>query len=346
MVWGAIYKKCHKGDSPLCVILYLCRKMAFFKCKNNDRFPAMVERQNWKGILNALGERFGNAHGVGNSAVITETKEYDAVRVEAEFHTSEISYDDHMENGRRIIATNDYRTFSDIPNHEALHNVQIILGGTLSTHTCAHCGGMGHMTCPMCGGSGHKMMDGHFEHCSRCGGRGNVSCGHCGGTGKYQTFKTVTVSDKTDFYSFCPVDAFGAMIRKQNIPTDVLYDDIYRSEELYSKIVERLGTEVKDAFQADFEKMHDAVKERPNGTLDDITVRAECSPIIEIRYKYRGKDYTLFISKQSPAVYCYSRFPGRLLQRIRELFSFGKDKESNSKTDRKLDRSYGSKYQK
>ena len=321
--------------------------MAVYKCKNNDRFPAMVERQNWKGILNALGERMGNAHGVGNDAVITDIKEYDAFRVEAEFHTSVISYDNHKENGRRLTATNDYRTFSDIPNHELLRNVQIILGGTLSTHTCVHCGGMGNETCPMCGGSGHNMLNGQFNQCSKCHGSGKVSCGHCGGTGKYQTFKTVTVSDKTDFYSFCPVDALAVMIRKQNVPTDVLYDDIYRNEELYSKIGKRLGSEITDAFREDFEKMHDAVNDRPNSTLDDITLKAECSPLIEIRYKYRDKDYTLFISKQSPAVYCYNKFPGRLMQRIRELFSFGKENKDNySKTDKKLGNSYGSKYQK
>ena len=318
-----------------------------FKCKNNDRFPAMVERQNWKGILNALGERMGNAHGVGNDAVIIEIKEYDALRVEAEFHTSVISYDDHKENGRRIIAPNDYRTFSDIPNHEVLRNIQIILGGTLTTHTCTHCMGFGENSCSVCGGSGSTMRDGHMSICAHCHGSGKVSCGHCGGTGKYQTFKTVTVSDKTDFYSFCPVEALAVMIRKQNIQTDVLYDDTYQEGKLYSKIGERLGPEITDAFREDFEKMHDAVKERPNSTLDDITLKAEYSPIIEIRYKYRDKDYSLFISKQSPAVYCYNRFPGRLMQRIRELFSFGKDKKDNySKTDKKLGRSYGSKYQK
>ena len=318
--------------------------MALFKCKTNDRFPAMVERQNWKGILNALGERMGNAHGVGNDAVITQVREYDAVRVEAEFHSTVISYDNHKENGRRIIATNDYRSFSDIPNHEALRNVQIILGGTLATHTCTHCMGFGHVSCSVCGGGGSTMRDGRMSICTHCHGSGKVSCSHCGGTGKYQTFKTVTVSDKTDFYSYCPVDALAVMIRKQNIQTDVLYDDTFQNEKLYSKITERLGIEIKDAFQADFEKMHDAVKDRPNSTLDDITVRAECSPIIEINYQYRKKEYSLFISKQTKTVYCYSKFPGRLLQRIRELFSFSK--ENYDKTNKKLGGSYGSKYQK
>ena len=314
--------------------------MASYKCKNNDRFPAMVERQNWKGILNALGERMGNARGVGNDAVITQVKEYDAVKIEAEFHSTVISYNDHKENGRRLTATNDYRTFSDIPNHEVLRNTQIILGGTLVTHTCIHCSGWGEVTCTTCGGSGHKMLNGHFEHCSRCGGRGKVSCGHCGGTGKYQTFKSVTVSDKTDFYSYCPVEVLAVMMRKQNIGTDVLYHDTFQNEKLYSCITERMGSEVKDAFQADFEKMYDAVKDRPNSTLDDITVHAECSPIIEIDYQYQKKEYSLYVSKQSPAVFCYSKFPGRLAQRIRELFS------SKTKTDKKLGDSYGSKYQK
>ena len=318
--------------------------MALFKCKTNDRFPAMVERQNWKGILNALGERMGNAHGVGNDAVITQVREYDAVRVEAEFHSTVISYDNHKENGRRIIATNDYRSFSDIPNHEALRNVQIILGGTLATHTCTHCMGFGHVSCSVCGGGGSTMRDGRMSICTHCHGSGKVSCSHCGGTGKYQTFKTVTVSDKTDFYLYCPVEALAVMIRKQNIQTDVLYDDTFQNEKLYSKITERLGIEIKDAFQADFEKMHDAVKDRPNSTLDDITVRAECSPIIEINYQYRKKEYSLFISKQTKTVYCYSKFPGRLLQRIRELFSFSK--ENYDKTNKKLGGSYGSKYQK
>ena len=318
--------------------------MALFKCKTNDRFPAMVERQNWKGILNALGERMGNAHGVGNDAVITQVREYDAVRVEAEFHSTVISYDNHKENGRRIIAPNDYRTFGDIPNHELLRNVQIILGGTLATHTCTHCMGFGHVSCSVCGGGGSTMRDGRMSICTHCHGSGKVSCSHCGGTGKYQTFKTVTVSDKTDFYLYCPVEALAVMIRKQNIQTDVLYDDTFQNEQLYSKITERLGIEIKDAFQADFEKMHDAVKDRPNSTLDDITVRAECSPIIEINYQYRKKEYSLFISKQTKTVYCYSKFPGRLLQRIRELFSFSK--ENYDKTDKKLGGSYGSKYQK
>ena len=300
--------------------------MAIFKCKTNDRFPAMVERQNWKGILNALGERFGNAHGVGDDAVVSEVKEYDALRVEAEFHTSVISYENHKENGRRIKATNDYRTFSDIPNHETLRNVQIILGGTISNHFCTHCGGSGKVRQHM----GSTPVQ--------------VTCSHCGGTGRYQTFKTVTVSDKTDFYSFCPTEALSVMIRKQNIPTDVLFDGIYQNDKLYPSIGARLGSDVKDALQEDFERMHDAVKDRANSTLDDITVRAECSPIIEIAYQYRNKDYSLYISKQSPSVYCYSKFPGRFLQRIRELFSSDKDKYS--KPDRKLDRSYGSKYQK
>lgn len=322
--------------------------MAIYKCKTNDRFPVMVERENWKGVLNALGERMGNAHGVGNDAVITQVKEYDAVQVEAEFHSTVISYDDHKENGRRMTATNDYRTFSDIPNHEVLRNVQIILGGTLVTHTCLRCAGSGHVTCSTCAGSGHKMVNGHFEHCSRCGGRGKVSCSHCGGTGKYQTFKTVTVSDKTDYYSYCPVDALAVMIRKQNIQTDVLYDDTFQDDKLYSSIGDRLGLEVKDAFQEDFEKMHDSLKDRTNSFLDDITVHAVCSPIIEIDYQYRNKDYSLFISKQSPAVYCYNRFPGRLMQRIRELFSSERkpDKTNIKKIDRKLGDSYGSKYQK
>lgn len=46
-------------------------------------------------------------------------------------------------------------------------------------------------------------------------------------------------------------------------------------------------------------------------------------------------------------------FPGRFLQRIREFFSSGKDnyskdkdRDSYGKTDLKLNKSYGSKYQK
>ena len=90
--------------------------MAIFKCKANDRFPGMVERENWKGILNALGERMGNAHNVGNDAVITQVKEYDAVRVEAEFHSTVISYDDHKENGRRMTANLAIPTAANIKN--------------------------------------------------------------------------------------------------------------------------------------------------------------------------------------------------------------------------------------
>jgi hypothetical protein len=196
------------------------------------------------------------------------------------------------------------------------------------------------------------MKDGHIQNCSRCNGRGKVSCSNCGGTGKYQTFKTLTLSDRTDTYSYCPVQALDVMIRKQNIPTDVLYDGTClkmnpaktivqnEMETLYSKVAERLETEVKNAFQNEFEQEYNAIKERADSNLDDITVKAQCSPIIEIDYQYRNKEYTLFISERAKNVYCYTRFPGRFLQGIRDLFS------SNKKYDKKLDRSYGSKYQK
>lgn len=321
----------------------------------------MVERQNWKGILNALGERFGNAHGVGNNAVITQTREYDAVRIEADFHSTEIRYDDHKEHGQRQLATNNYRSISDIPDDQLVRYRQIILGGTLATHTCGRCMGWGDVQCPMCGGTGHQMHDGHIQNCTRCNGRGKVSCSNCGGTGKYQTFRTLTLSDRTDSYSYCPVKALDVMIHKQNIPTDVLYEgtclkmnpskviELNELETLYSKIADRLGAEVKDAFQDEFEQEYDSIRERKNSNLDDITVYANCSPLIEIDYQYRDKEYSLFISDKDKKVYCYARFPGRLLQRIRELFSSGKKdngQPGGSKDDRKLDRSYGNKYQK
>lgn len=335
--------------------------MAIYKCKTHDHFPAMVERQNWKGILNALGELFGNAHGVGNDAVITQTREYDAIRIEAEFHSTEIKYDDHKEHGQRQLATNNYLSINDIPDDEKILYRQIILGGTLLTHTCSQCMGWGDVQCPMCGGRGRRMHDGHFQNCVKCHGRGKVSCSNCGGTGKYQTFKTLTLSDRTDTYSYCPVQAFDVMIRKQDIPTDVLYDGICLKmnpakeiihneiETLYSRISERPGPEVKNAFQEEFEQEYNDIKERANSNLDDITVKAQCSPIIEIDYQYRNKEYSLFISNRDKKVYCYARFPGRLLQRIRDLFTSSKKDYSQprgSKDDRKLDRSYGSKYQK
>ena len=327
--------------------------MASFKCKNNDRFPALVERQNWKGILNALGERTGNARGVGNDAVITQVKEYDAVRIEAEFLSTAVSYNDHTEKGRSRIAANSYHTVSDIPFDEIHRNKQIMLGGTLATHICNSCSGSGTVLCPTCGGSGHVMKDGRMNICPDCGhGSGRVSCEKCGGTGKYQTYKTVALTDKNDFYLYCPVEALAAMIKKQKIPTDVLYEGSclkMRSsdetehndvEALYTRIEERLGADVKAAFHEDFEKAYNDIKEKKNNILNEITVHAECSPILEIQYHYRKKEYSLYISKQSPANYCYSKFPGRLAQRIRELFS------PDRKSDKKLDGSYGSKYQK
>ena len=335
--------------------------MALYKCKTHDRFPAMVERENWKGILNALGERFGNAHGVGNDAVITQTRNYYAVIIEANFHSTEIKYDDHKESGQRQLATNNYRSISDIPDDEIIRYRQIILGGTLLTHTCSRCMGWGKVKCPMCSGRGHSMQNGLVKQCVKCHGRGEVSCSECSGTGEYQTFKTMTLSDRTDTYSYCPVQALDVMIRKQDIPTDVLYDgtclkmnsakEIRHNEieTLYSKISERLGAEEKNAFQNEFEQKYNDIKERANSNLDDITVCAKCSPMIEIDYKYRNKEYSLFISNKDKKVYCYARFPGRLPQRIRELFSSGKKEYSQpqgSKGDRKLERSYGSKYQK
>ena len=338
--------------------------MGFYRCRNNERFPGMVERQNWKGILNALGERMGNVHGVGDDAVITQVKEYEAVRVESEFQSTVISYSDHKESGQRQIAANDYQTFSDIPYYEVIRNRQIMLGGTLSTHTCNNCMGWGEVECPMCSGRGHTMLNGKMNICSSCSGTGKTSCPDCGGTGKYQTFKTVTASDKTDFYLYCPVEALAVMIKKQNIQTDVLYqgsclkmrssgetehDDLAT---LYTQIEKRLGADVKAAFQEDFEKEYNRLKEKKNNILDEISVHAVCSPIIEIQYQYRKKEFSLYISKQTPAVYCYKKFPGRVAQRIRELFSSDKKIDrSNSKPtgkpiDRKLGDSYGSKYQK
>ena len=127
---------------------------------------------------------------------------------------------------------------------------------------------------------------------------------------------------------------------------EIIHNEI---ETLYSRISERPGPEVKNAFQEEFEQEYNDIKERANSNLDDITVKAQCSPIIEIDYQYRNKEYSLFISNRDKKVYCYARFPGRLLQRIRDLFSFNKKDYSQprgSKDDRKLDRSYGSKYQK
>lgn len=205
------------------------------------------------------------------------------------------------------------------------------------------------------------MQNGLVKQCVKCHGRGEVSCSECSGTGEYQTFKTMTLSDRTDTCSYCPVQALDVMIRKQDIPTDVLYDgtclkmnsakEIRHNEieTLYSKISERLGAEEKNAFQNEFEQKYNDIKERANSNLNDITVCAKCSPMIEIDYKYRNKEYSLFISDKDKKVYCYARFPGRLPQRIRELFSSGKKEYSQpqgSKGDRKLERSYGSKYQK
>ena len=181
----------------------------------------MVERENWKGILNALGERFGNAHGVGNDAVITQTRNYDAVIIEADFHSTVIKYDNHRENGKCQLATNNYHSISDIPDDEIIRNRQIMLGGTLMTHSCSRCMGWGKVKCPMCGGRGHSMQNGLVKQCVKCHGRGEVSCSECSGTGEYQTFKTLTLSDRTDTYSYCPVQALDVMIRKQDIPTDV-----------------------------------------------------------------------------------------------------------------------------
>ena len=325
--------------------------MASFKCKSNDRFPVSVEKQNWKFILNALGERMGNARGVGNDAVITQVKEYDAVRVEAEFRSTFVSYNDVTEKGRSGFATNNYHTFSDIPYEEIPRNREIMLGGTLATHICNSCLGMGTVNCPTCGGSGHNMLNGNMNQCVKCNGSGRVSCDKCGNTGYYQTYKTLTVTDKVDDYLYCSVEALAAMIKKQKIPTDVLYEGCclkmnpsaeikYNDmEKLYAKMEERLGIDVKDDFHQDFVKGYNDVKDRENNILDEITVRAECSPIIEIDYQYRNKEYSLYIAKHAPSVYCYSKFPGRLVQRIRNLFS------SEKKSDRKPD-SYGSKYQK
>lgn len=324
--------------------------LPIMKCGQNDVLPELVEKKYWKEILNILGERRGNAYGVGDDATISVVSEYNAILMAIDLKGINYKYKDEKVKGQYKNATNDVSSLSEISVDSIPRDKEIMLGGTLATHKCDHCHGKGEIRCPSCSGTGvckqcngkgYVIQQGNkfgcgschgSGWCRECGGSKWVSCKSCNGTGYYQTYRTFRASDKEDTFYYCPVEAIATMISEKGIPTEVLYDKVMwkkhtidelaydYSETLQLKIWDKIDKEVADAFMEVLEDQSKAFEKKKDVVLYEKFVHAEYSPLIEVDYLYHNKEYSLFISQSNPAVYCYDSFPGRGSQWIRELF--------------------------
>ena len=75
--------------------------------------------------------------------------------------------------------------------------------------------------------------------------------------------------------------------------------------------------------------------EKKNSLVYEKSAYLRTADIIEVLYEYRNKEYSLYIAKDAPSVYCYDSFPGRGAQWFRELFSSIKNigKHKNEKSE-------------
>src|SRR5574344_2300794 len=139
--------------------------LPIMKCCQNDVLPELVEKKYWKEILNILGERRGNAYGVGDDATISVVSEYNASLMAIDLKGITYKYKDEKVKGQYKNATNDVSSLSEISVDSIPRDKEIMLGGTLATHKCEHCHGKGEIRCPSCSGTGV---------CKQCNGKGYV----------------------------------------------------------------------------------------------------------------------------------------------------------------------------
>lgn len=333
------------------------------KCDKNEAFPELVEKKYWKEVLNLLGERRGNANNVGDDSVITEVKEHNALY--AIFGYKGITYklkEDRVK-GQYKSASNDYSSIREIPFDRIPRDKTVMLGGTLATHRCDACHGKGEVRCPACNGTGwckHCNGQGYVIQqgsrltcscggsgwCKECGGSKWVPCKSCNGTGYYQTYREFKASEKEEYFTYSPIDAIIPMIDDMGIESKELFNGTYfkmlnademefsEIETLHSAIWDNFGMEETDYF---FELTEGKCKEfldKKNSLVYEKSAYLRTADIIEVLYEYRNKEYSLYIAKDAPFVYCYDSFPGRGAQWFRELFSsiknIGKHKNEES----------------
>ena len=341
--------------------------MGSLKCKRDDRFSSYWKTEDWRAVLNALGDRMGNARNVGDDAELIKIEYSPGVYIKTDINCVRYKYKNHRINGNSKEPTNtqlktiEGAAYDKIPRYK-----DIMLGGTLSTHTCEKCHGRGEVRCSSCNGTGYckhcnhgylssgakcpYCLTNHPGWCSSCKGSGRVPCYSCGTTGEYQTYKTMYVSDTTIPFVYYSYEALNVMINKQKLQTLVVYDG--RCLKMHSlnileyndvdKVSERIADYVGQDTASDFIKELDNVLGDINDTkgtaINDITIRADVATLVIITYRYHKKEYILVLSKDTPAIYCYSNFPGRFIQRLRGLF--GSNKGDIERDDSKKEGNY------
>ncbi len=341
--------------------------MSSFKSKRDDRFPKYWENEDWRAILNALGDRMGNALNVGDDATLIKIDYIPGIYIKTEFKCVNYTYEDHRLNGSSKEAVNTHlKTIGDAAFDKIPRYKDFMLGATLNTHTCEKCHGRGEVRCSSCNGTGYckhcnhgylssgakcpYCLTNHPGWCSSCKGSGRVPCYSCGTTGEYQTYKTLYVKDVTIPYEYCSYESMLVMIQKQKLPTLVIYDgcclkmhttreiEYNDVDKVSERIAEYVGQETASEYINDIDGQIGTINGTKDNALNELTIRAEVATLIVIMYKYRKKEYSLILSKDSPAIYCYSDFPGRFSQRLRGLF--GSNKGDIERDDSKKEGNY------
>ncbi|MDA8090568.1 MAG: lysozyme inhibitor LprI family protein [Nitrospiraceae bacterium] len=183
---------------------------------------------------------------------------------------------------------------------------------------CSSCAGTGHKTCSTCGGRGERTCSkckGRGEIvCSKCNGKGDVVCGSCEGYGKivsYLAFKDI----------FEP-EFNNELISYDNVPSEIISGDsihIYNDVSSPQKLIDDDGSILLDIVRQQIPQdyFNSVTYENLRKTLVNLLISSKESKklgiigkdcrilkqklclkridIFEIKYKYSGKEYQLYI---------------------------------------------------